>query len=85
MFNSSRKFKKIQKNSSRKFFDLNSSKRANEKMAILFISDRILIDGGFHHGGIVVNNNGKIDEVFKDPMSVNKWLNTNKYVQVRME
>lgn len=48
----------------------------------LFVSDRILIDGNFHNGGIVVNDYGQIEEVFKDQAEVNKWLLLAKQVEV---
>lgn len=43
-------------------------------MVQLFVSERIFIDGSFYNGGITVNNEGKIDEIFKHREQVNEWL-----------
>lgn len=51
-------------------------------MVRLFVSDRILIDGSFCDGGIVVNSNGKIEEVFKDRAKVDEWMNSSIHVEV---
>lgn len=51
-------------------------------MVRLFVSDRIFIDGSFCNGGIVVNNDGQIEEVFRDPVKVEKWLDLNSHVEV---
>lgn len=48
----------------------------------LFVSDRIFIGGSFYNGGIVVNNEGKIDEVFKSQAEVKKWIDENVHVAV---
>lgn len=48
----------------------------------LFVSDRVFIDGSFHNGGIVVNDYGQIEEVFKDQAEVNKWLLSASQVEV---
>lgn len=49
------------------------------------MSDRILVDGDFYNGGILVNNDGKIAEVFKDRIKVEDWLNANSNVEVNHE
>lgn len=51
-------------------------------MVRLFISDRILIDETFCNGGIVVNENGKIEEVLKSRAEVEKWLESINNVEV---
>lgn len=51
-------------------------------MVRLFVSDRILIDGDFCKGGIVANDNGQIEEVFKSRAEVDKWLKINNDVEV---
>lgn len=51
-------------------------------MVRLFVSDRILIEGNFCNGAIVVNNDGKIDEVFKNRSKVDEWLDANNHVEV---
>lgn len=51
-------------------------------MVRLFVSDRILIDGNFCAGGIVVNNSGTIDEVFKSQNEVEQWLDSNSHIEV---
>lgn len=53
-------------------------------MVRLFMSDRIFIDGSFYNGGIVVNNNGKIEEVFKDRTEVDEWLDSSEHVEVNI-
>lgn len=52
------------------------------KMVRLFISDRILIDGSFYNGGIVVNSDGKIENVFKIRAQVDEWLESASNVEV---
>lgn len=52
------------------------------KMVRLFVSDRILVDGSFYNGGIVVNDNGQIEEVFTDLVQLNKWLFVARQVEV---
>lgn len=52
-------------------------------MVRLFVSDRIFVDGNFYNGGIVVNNDGKIAEVFKDSVKVEEWLDSHQHVEVR--
>lgn len=51
-------------------------------MVRLFVSDRILIDDQYFNGGIVVNNDGKIDEVFNNRSEVDVWLDANSHVEV---
>lgn len=51
-------------------------------MVRLFMSDRILIDGNFYSGGIVVNDDGKIEQVFNDQTEVYKWLDETNNVEV---
>lgn len=51
-------------------------------MVRLFVSDRIFIDGDFYNGGIVVNSDGKIGEVFRDCAKVEKWLESSENVEV---
>lgn len=51
-------------------------------MVRLFISDRILIDGDFYNGGIAVNGDGKIEEVFKNQTTVDEWLDSTDHVEV---
>lgn len=53
-------------------------------MVRLFVSDRILVDGSFINGGIVVNADGKIEEVFKKS-ELNKWLKSNIHVEVSIK
>ncbi|XP_031619102.1 uncharacterized protein LOC116338156 [Contarinia nasturtii] len=51
-------------------------------MVRLFVSDRIFIDEDLCNGGIVVNNDGKIEEVFKDPIEVEEWLDANSHTEL---
>lgn len=51
-------------------------------MVRIFVSDRIFVDGNFYNGGIVVNNDGKIEEVFKNSAKVEEWLDSNEHVEV---
>lgn len=53
------------------------------KMVRLFVSDRILVDGRICNGGIVVNKDGKIEEVFKNKTETSEWLNENFHVEVK--
>lgn len=50
----------------------------------LFISDRIFVDDNFYNGGILVNNDGKIEEIFKDRLKVDDWLSLKKNVEVKV-
>lgn len=52
-------------------------------MVRLFVSNRVFVDGSFCNGGIAVNNDGKIEEVFKTRAQVDEWLDSNKHVEVR--
>lgn len=52
------------------------------KMVRLFVSDRILVDGRFCNGAIVVNKDGKIEEVFKNETETSEWLDENHHVEV---
>lgn len=51
-------------------------------MAKLFKSDRVFIDGSFFDGSILVNSEGKIEEVFTDPTTMNEWLRTHAVPEV---
>lgn len=51
-------------------------------MVRLFVSDRILVDSRISNGGIVVNNDGKIEEVFKNETETSDWLDQNQHVEV---
>lgn len=51
-------------------------------MVRLFVSDRVFVDGNFFNGGIAVNNDGKIEDVFKTRAEVDKWLDSNNHVEV---
>lgn len=51
-------------------------------MVRLFVSDRILIDSRICNGGIVVSNDGKIEEVFKNERETSEWLDHNHHVEV---
>lgn len=53
-------------------------------MSRLFKSDRIFFDGVCHNGGILVNKDGKIEEVFLDPCYLNEWLSTNSVEEVNI-
>lgn len=51
-------------------------------MVRLFVSDRILVDSRICNGGIVVNDYGKIEEVFKNEVETSEWLDQNQDVDV---
>lgn len=51
-------------------------------MVRLFVSDRILVDSRICNGGVVVNNVGKIQEVFKNETETSDWLDQNHHVEV---
>lgn len=51
-------------------------------MVRLFVSDRILVDGRTCAGGIVVNDDGKIDEVLKNQTEIDEWFNKALHVEV---
>lgn len=53
-------------------------------MSRLFKSDRIFFDGACHNGGILVNKDGKIEEVFLNPCYLNEWLNENSVEEVNI-
>lgn len=51
-------------------------------MVRLFVSDRIWVDGRICSGAIVVNKDGKIEEVFKNETQTSEWLDENHHVEV---
>lgn len=51
-------------------------------MVRLFVSDRILVDSRICNGAIVVNNVGKIEEIFKNETETSEWLDQNHHVEV---
>lgn len=53
-------------------------------MVRLFVSDRILVDGRICSGGIVVNNDGKIEEVFENESETRGWMDGHSYVEVSL-
>lgn len=53
-------------------------------MSRLFKSDRIFFDGVCHDGGILVNKDGKIAEVFLNPCYLNEWLFANSVKEVNI-
>lgn len=46
------------------------------------MSDRILVDGHSCEGGVAVNDDGKIEEVFLNQTEIEKWLTKNHHVEV---
>lgn len=51
-------------------------------MVRLFVSDRILVDSRICNGSIVVNNDGKIGEVFTNERETSDWLDRNHHAEV---
>lgn len=51
-------------------------------MVRLFVSDRILVDGRICSGSIVVNRDGRIEEIFKNETETSEWLDENSHVEV---
>lgn len=52
-------------------------------MSKLFKSDRVFIDGALRNGAILVNTDGKIEEVFLNASAVEQWLDKNSVQQVK--
>lgn len=48
----------------------------------LFVSDCIFVDGNFYNGGILVNRDGKIEEIFHHRNELDEWLKSNNNVEV---
>lgn len=65
----------------RQFFGFD--KNSITKMFRLFLSDCIFVDDNFYNGGIVVNIMGKIEEIFKERVKVDEWLQLNNNVEVK--
>lgn len=52
-------------------------------LLLLFLSKRIFLDGAFINGGILVTQQGKIQQILASQEEVNSWLYFNKAQDVR--
>lgn len=52
-------------------------------MVRLFVSDLIFVDGNFYNGGILVNDDGKIEDIFKERPKLDEWIKSNDNAEVK--
>lgn len=51
-------------------------------MSKLFASDRLFYKNDFYSGGISVDSDGKIENIFEDRASLKEWLKSHSNVEV---